>query len=145
MALAVLAGNCDEEERYGDVLQLEPVKERERGGRARPVQQLAQLVQEGDGLEDVERHRAKVVHVAGKYKCVPPSAAPAWIESCHVSHPVSRSVSQIIPLPAARADQMLLGVFTQHNLQNHGSHPREGKWQKQHAMFQECKRKVTRI
>lgn len=77
MALAVEAADCDKVQADVDVLQLEPVEEGERGGRTGPVEQLAQLIQEGDGLEDVEGHHAKVIDVAGKHEGVPALPAPA--------------------------------------------------------------------
>ena len=42
-----------------------------------PVQQLSQLVEEGDGLEDVEGDHAQVVGEARKHKGLPPPATPA--------------------------------------------------------------------
>lgn len=81
MALSVLAGHCDKEQRDGDVLKLEPVKECESGCGARPVQQLPQLEQEWDGLEHVERHCAKVVDVPGEHKGMPP--APPSVPQHH--------------------------------------------------------------
>ncbi len=77
VALPVLAGHRHEEERDGNVLQLEPVEQRQRGGCAGPVQQFAQLVQKRDRLEYVECHRAKIIHVPREYERVPAPAAPA--------------------------------------------------------------------
>lgn len=45
----------DEEQAGVDVLQLEPVKEGQARGRAAPVQQLAQLIQEWDRTEDLQK------------------------------------------------------------------------------------------
>lgn len=45
-------------------------------------------------------------------------------EFVRLAHPNSQSVGQITCLPANKADQMLLGVITQHNTHNQESYPK---------------------
>ena len=67
----------DEVKADADVLQFEPVKELEGGRGARPVQNCPQLIDEGQGTEDLEPYVAPGVHMAHEDECVPASSAPA--------------------------------------------------------------------
>lgn len=78
----------DEEEAGADVLQLEPVKQLERGGSAGPVQHSPQLIDEGQPAENLQAQVAPGVHVTHEHKGMPATRPPAGTKSFATQRPL---------------------------------------------------------
>ena len=62
-------------------LEFEPVEELQGGGGARPIQNLAQFVEERHAAEDLEAQPAQLLGAAAEDERVPPAAAPVTAQS----------------------------------------------------------------